>query len=97
MPKDNCLLANGEKTLILGCAGSAIPDTVERIADGAFKGSGAVGVFIPASVTSAGENIFSDCALLTDVYFGGTEEEWNALAIETFGATVHFDCVRENV
>ena len=97
VPKDNCLLANGEKTLILGCAGSAIPDTVERIADGAFKGSGAVGVFIPASVTSAGENIFSDCALLTDVYFGGTEEEWNALAIETFGATVHFDCVRENV
>lgn len=51
-------------------------------------------VTIPKSVTSIAQDAFYDCSSLTDVYYSGTEEEWNALDISDgndalLNATIH--------
>ncbi len=36
---------------------------------------------LPASVTSIAQGAFSNCTLITDVYFGGTRQQWDAITI----------------
>ena len=38
-------------------------------------------VTIPASVTQIGESSFGACGYLTDVYFGGTKQQWEAISV----------------
>ena len=57
-------------------------------------------ITIPKSVTSIGNSAFIGCNSLTDVYFNGTEEEWNAITIGEYNdsllnATKHFNPVEE--
>ena len=40
-------------------------------------------VTIPDSVTGIGYRAFLGCKSLTDIYYNGTEEEWNAITIES--------------
>ena len=52
-------------------------------------------VKIPNSVTSIGDWAFDDCGALTDVYFGGTEADWNKIEIgdsnePLTAATIHY-------
>ena len=39
-------------------------------------------VSIPSSTTSIGYRAFYGCNSLTDVYYSGTEEQWNAISID---------------
>ena len=57
-------------------------------------------ITIPASVTSIGEGAFMFCSSLTDVYYEGTEEQWNAILIgavntELTNATIHYNYVAD--
>ena len=69
---------------------------VTGIGAGVFSGFDEIdSVTIPGSVTHIGEYAFDDCTPLSDVYFGGTEEQWNAIDIEEgndnlMNATLHF-------
>ena len=57
-----------------------LPESVTSIGDRAFEYcSGLTSITIPESVTSIGVNAFDSCGALTDVYYGGTEEQKNAL------------------
>ncbi|MCC8078314.1 MAG: leucine-rich repeat domain-containing protein [Oscillospiraceae bacterium] len=53
-------------------------------------------ITIPTSMVSIDWYAFFGCVSLTDVYYGGSEDEWNAIAIEDEGneyllnATIHF-------
>ena len=53
-------------------------------------------VWIPASVQIIESNAFEDSDRLTDVYFGGTREQWEAIRFAEYGnealsrATIHF-------
>ncbi|MBR2079324.1 MAG: leucine-rich repeat domain-containing protein [Clostridia bacterium] len=74
-----------------------IPDSVTSIEADAFVDCTSLeSVTIPDSVTSISFGAFSGCTSLTDVYYGGTEEQWNSIIIEVFrnecltGATIHF-------
>ena len=73
-----------------------IPDSVTSIGDYVFSEcSGLTSVTIPASVTTIGVNAFSNCSKLADVYYGGTEAQWNAIPYITDTgipdtATIHF-------
>lgn len=54
-------------------------------------------VTLPASVTEIGRFAFYDCNSLSDVYFGGTQAQWNVVSIETeyslplLSATIHYN------
>ena len=53
-------------------------------------------VTIPSSVTNIDDHAFNDCNALTDVYFTGSEEEWNEISIGSYNecmtnATIHYN------
>ncbi len=53
-------------------------------------------VSIPKSVKAVGDNAFAYCSALTDVYYDGSEEEWNDIEIGSNNepliyANIHFD------
>lgn len=60
-------------------AGVVIPQGAESIGDSAFAScSEMTVVVIPDSVTSIGTSAFAACPL-TDIYFTGTEAQWNSI------------------
>ena len=57
-----------------------IPEGVTSIKDSAFRACRSLTeVTIPKSVTSIGGSAFHDCEALATVYYGGTQEDWDAL------------------
>ena len=74
-----------------------IPDSVTTIGGGAFRYcSSLTSITIPDSVTTIGNFAFDSCTGLTTVYYSGTQEEWNAVAIGSdnsclTNATIHFE------
>ena len=58
----NAIIETECNTLVVGCATTIIPDTVEEIGKSAFSNcEGLTSVVIPNSVTSIGEDAFADC------------------------------------
>ena len=72
-----------------------IPESVTSIGDYAFEWCSALtSISIPDSVTSIGTYAFYGCPL-SDVYYSGTQEEWNSISISSgndslLNAAVHF-------
>jgi len=74
-----------------------IPDGVTKIGEGTFEADESLScVKIPASVTSIQKDAFSGCIGMTDVYYVGTQEQWEAMQIAAEGneqltaATIHY-------
>ncbi len=64
-----------------GLTAIAVPEGVTKLPGNAFyECTGLVTVRIPASVTEIGNAAFGICSALTDVYYGGTREQWSAVA-----------------
>jgi hypothetical protein len=62
-----------------------IPDSVTIIGDYAFYWCNSLTyIVIPSSVTSIGNDAFYNCELLTDVYYTGSEAEWNQITIGSY-------------
>lgn len=56
-----------------------------------------VEIFIPTTVTSIGFAPFHDCKNLTDIYYGGTEEQWKGIKKTDIGAKnvpIHYNSDR---
>ncbi len=74
-----------------------IPDSVEFIKQGGFWCCSSLeSITIPKSVTEIYESAFYGCDTLSDVYYAGTEDEWNAIIIESdndylLNATIHYN------
>ena len=81
-------------------ASITIPDSVTSIGNCAFYYcSSLVSITIPDGLTSIGIEAFSGCYSLTDIYYTGTEAQWNS--IDKFNtnipssATVHYNYSEE--
>ena len=76
-----------------------IPEGVTSIDDRAFYNCKSLTIVtIPAGVTSIGERAFYGCDAITDVYYSGTEEEWQAIEIGNYNdalsnATIHYNYI----
>lgn len=74
-----------------------IPDSVTSIENDAFDGCANLAIVtMPSSVTSVGNSAFLNCNSLTDIYYSGSEAEWNAISIESgndclTNATIHYN------
>ena len=82
-----------------GCTGLTsitIPVSVTSIGNWAFKGcTGLTSVTIGKGVTSIGDYAFYGCDAIADVYYSGSESEWNEISIEECNicltnATIHY-------
>lgn len=72
-----------------------IADTCTTISNGAFNGCALIAVYVPKSVTVIG-NSFEYCSKITDVYYAGTEEEWEKVSVDSWNyyilqATKHYN------
>ena len=72
-----------------------IPDSVMRIGNSAFRYCHRLrSVVIGKGVAVIEKNAFDDCDRLTDIYYRGTEEEWQQIDISTVfsdSVTIHYD------
>ncbi|RKJ47966.1 leucine-rich repeat domain-containing protein, partial [bacterium 1XD42-8] len=77
-----------------------IPNSVTSIGQYAFSGcSSLTNIEIPDSVTSIGWYAFINCLALKDVYYSGTESQWNNINIDPYygeevfesGVTIHYN------
>lgn len=72
-----------EQEVFFGCSNLTsieIPEGVTSIGDGAFGNCNSLTeINIPEGVTNIGGSAFERCANLANIYFRGTEEQWNAI------------------
>lgn len=78
-----------------------VPDSVTTIGYRAFDYSASLeSIVIGAGVTHIGENAFKNCTALKDVYYTGTQEQWNEIVIETEGTfenvNIHYNYRNDN-
>ncbi len=82
-------------------ASVTIPDSVTSIGNSAFYDcSSLTSVTIPDSVTSIGDGAFQWCNSLMNVYYSGTQEQWNAISIGTdneslTGAEIYYSHIHD--
>lgn len=74
-----------------------LPSQLQEIGERAFYWCNQMtAITLPKSVTTIEDSAFEGCQVLSDVYYEGSEDEWNEIAIGTkndrlTGATFHFD------
>ncbi len=70
-----------------------IPDSCVSIDDFAFSDcTGLETVFIPEEVSSIGEHAFISCRSLSHIYYGGTQQQWEALGVSVYPETeMHYN------
>ena len=73
-----------------------IPQGVTVIENDTFSQTKLEYVVIPQGVASIGKGAFNGCRYLENVFYGGSEEEWNALPIDEYNdalysANIHFN------
>ncbi|MCD8025420.1 MAG: leucine-rich repeat protein [Clostridiales bacterium] len=74
-----------------------IPDSVSNIGNSAFSScTSLASITIPDSVTSIIRYAFYNCSSLSDIYYAGSEAEWNEISIGDYNtcltnATIHYN------
>lgn len=78
-----------------------IPKRVTNIGEDALSGCSSLKtITIPESVTSINMYAFYGCSSLTDIYYAGTQDQWNAISVgqnneELTSATIHYEWTGE--
>lgn len=81
LPSSITTIANGQFANCRNLSSIVIPEGVTAIDDAAFYRCGLSSVTIPASITRIGGDAFSECIALKDVYYNGSESQWNQISI----------------
>lgn len=103
IPKSVSILGNDTFTIstaqgyIPYLANVAIYANISTLPTGTFYGNIALKtVYLPETITGIGGSAFFNCNSLADVYFGGTQAQWNAITIGSNNtalstATIHYN------
>ncbi|MDE7164267.1 MAG: leucine-rich repeat domain-containing protein [Clostridiales bacterium] len=67
--ENNCIIRKNDRTLVLGCNSSVIPDGVDVIDSDAFRYSGITHIDIPNGIKQVKSSAFEFCAKLKSVHF----------------------------
>ncbi|MCC8090027.1 MAG: leucine-rich repeat protein [Oscillospiraceae bacterium] len=68
---------------------ATINGNISKINENAFSGCVSLtSITIPSSVVNIGGYAFYECGNLTDVYYGGSEAQWDAISIENENSNV---------
>ena len=95
----NAIIETSKNKLISGCKNTVIPNGVTSIDEWAFGDcTSLTSIEIPDSVKSIGMNAFYGCTNLSDVYYYGSEAEWNAISIGSSNspltnAVIHYNYI----
>lgn len=87
----------GQAFAYSGLTNLTIPNSVTTIGDQVFQScENLTSVTIPSSVTSIGNAIFAGCLSLTDIYYGGSESQWeqtnvNKTTMDMRNPIVHYN------
>lgn len=82
IPNSVTSIEYGAFCLCPSLASITIPNSVTSIGDGAFSGCRSLtSVTIPSSVTSIGKQALAYCKSLKNIYYMGTQVQWNNIAI----------------
>ncbi len=91
-------LGKGVFTNCFGLTSIEVPSKITAIKEFTFSHCENLKyVALPAGITSIESFAFDECENLTDIYFAGTEAQWNAIEIDDYGkefvlaANVHFN------
>jgi hypothetical protein len=82
---DGSLYSEDGKSLLQYAIGKndttfTVPDFVSVIGDGAFEYCRTlINITLPDSLTSIGAHAFDSCFSLTDIYYSGSEEDFNRI------------------
>ena len=80
LPSNIDSIGEGMFTSCISLSSISIPQGVETIGGQAFASCGQLTkVTIPDTVTQIGIGAFSKCDTLKDIYFGGSEAQWNSI------------------
>lgn len=97
LPESVSMIKNKAFMDCTGLKSIKIPNNVKWIQGEAFSGCTTLtSVILPASLTSIGNNNFLNCTNLKDIYFLGTQTQWDdvikgkTLGIDPANITVHF-------
>lgn len=75
----------------------ALPSGITKLNNSLFQNcSKLTSVSIPKSVTEIGDMVFYSCSALTDIYYEGTEEEWNAIKLGDMPGLDNADAIHYN-
>ncbi len=81
----------------IGLTSVSIPDSITSIGESVFSAcTELTSVIVPSSVKSIGYQAFFGCSSLLDVYYSGSEEQWNNIALgynnePLLSANIHFN------
>lgn len=80
-------LTNIESGAFCGCTGIesvTLPASIKTVSDRAFSNCEKLAsLILTKSVTGIGTQAFNSCDSLNDVFYSGTEDQWNAILIDT--------------
>lgn len=97
--RENCnaVIETATNTLMIASNNTTIPNGITAIGNYAFSGRNSLTyIYIPESVTSIGLGVVQACKSLSDVYYSGTKEQWEAIDIDKsnellLNKTIHFE------
>ncbi|MBQ9438211.1 MAG: leucine-rich repeat protein, partial [Lachnospiraceae bacterium] len=77
-----------------------LPEGYSKLADGTLGGTRIKAVFLPVSIEEIEERNFEHAYGLEDIYYAGTEKQWNSINIldpYIINKTIHFNSVLEEI
>lgn len=77
---ENCIVETASGTIVTGCISNTIPDNPSIIAIGDYAFYGITDIYsltLPKNIISVGSYAFFECYGITEVYYTGTQEEWD--------------------